>query len=321
MKAQEDREKRVKLSVTAKYLKWSVATSILLVSIIGVITLMSGDSEESMDLMHAHGLGYSPDGKEMIIPAHDGLRIYEDGSWMAAEGPKHDYMGFAPSSDGFYSSGHPAPGSALKNPLGIVKSTDGGKTIQTLVLDGQTDFHLLAVGYSSHVIYAMNPQANSIMDEPGLYFSTDDAKTWTKSQSNGIREEPISLAVHPSKDAIVALGTPTGVYLSKDNGNHFEKVVTNGQATALLFNEEGDLFMGGYQNNANLQKMNVENRKAEKLPIPTLTEDAIAYIAQNPSNKNELSFVTFKKDVYISDNQGLDWKRIAEQGKVITDGE
>ncbi|MBX6396423.1 MAG: hypothetical protein IRY98_12110, partial [Alicyclobacillaceae bacterium] len=84
--------------------------------------------DSSITFMHIHGLGYSADGSEVYIPAHNGLAIYRQGKWSYASGYAHDYMGFSMVDSGFYSSGHPAPDSGLKNPLGIVKSSDLGKT-------------------------------------------------------------------------------------------------------------------------------------------------------------------------------------------------
>ena len=99
-----------------------------------------------VEMPHIHGLGFSADGQQLLVPAHDGLRVYAGGRWQVPELPAHDYMGYAPTDNGFYSSGHPAPSAGLVNPLGLVKSTDGGKTLTTLGFQGQSDFHLMGVG-------------------------------------------------------------------------------------------------------------------------------------------------------------------------------
>jgi hypothetical protein len=79
-------------------------------------------------LTHVHGLAYSPDGKRLMIPSHDGLAVYENGGWSKAPGPQHDYMGFSANAKNLYSSGHPAPDAGLVNPFGLIRSRDGGKT-------------------------------------------------------------------------------------------------------------------------------------------------------------------------------------------------
>ncbi|HDR6289193.1 TPA: hypothetical protein QCU33_005318 [Bacillus cereus] len=313
-KKKEDRIKRQKL------LKFGWQLSLVGVVITSSI-LVIGDrlsARKEVYLEHVHGLGYSTDGKRILIPAHEGIKMYSDGKWDDAEGEKHDYMGLSVVDNGFYSSGHPAPGSDKKNPFGIVKSTDEGKTFQTLDLYGKMDFHNMAIGYKSHTIYVINPESNPRMSSTGLYYSTDDATTWTKSAMKGIDQEATALAVHPSDKAMVAIGTQSGVYLSKDYGQTFEKILSKDQATSLFFDNEGTLFVSGYSKQAYLLKLDIVSKKTDGIKIPDLTEDAIAYFAENPVKANEMAFATFKKDIYVSKDNGVRWTKIADQGKVIS---
>ena len=94
----------------------------------------------SLTLKHIHGLSFSADGSQLFIPSHDGVAIYTKDGWSAAPGPRHDYMGFAVTREFFYSSGHPAPGSPLHNPFGLIKSPDHGQTWRPLGLAGEADF-------------------------------------------------------------------------------------------------------------------------------------------------------------------------------------
>lgn len=50
------------------------------------------------------------------------------------------------------------------------------------------------------------------------------------------------------------------------------------------------------------------------VPIPALTEDAVAYIAQNPQRRDEMAIATFKKSVFVSSDAGKTWKQIANEG-------
>src|SRR3546814_7021618 len=58
-----------------------------------------------IQLMHVHGLAYSVDGKQLLIPSHHGIAVYSDGQWSKMAGPEHDYMGFSATRGAFYSSG------------------------------------------------------------------------------------------------------------------------------------------------------------------------------------------------------------------------
>ena len=116
-------------------------------------------AEPSVVLVHVHGLAFSPTGEDLLIPSHIGVAVYRDGQWSKAAGPQHDYMGFAATSAGYYSSGHPAPGSGLVNPLGLMRSTDG-RTWTKLGLEGQADFHLMAASYKANAVYVYNAAPN-----------------------------------------------------------------------------------------------------------------------------------------------------------------
>jgi hypothetical protein len=274
-------------------------------------------SSGEVTLTHIHGLGYTPDGDQIIVPAHDGLMLYSNGSWSEGPGERDDYMGFSVVNDGFYSSGHPAPGSDKKNPFGIVKSTDGGESFDTLTLYGEVDFHLMNVSYNTHTIYVMNPQVNPEMAEVGLYYSTDETKTWTKSDMEGFNEEAVALAVHPDQDSIVAIGSQRGLYLSKDYGDHFDKV-SDKQITALYFDPQGELWIGGYDQGATLTRLNIDTDNKVEIPIPAASQDAVLYFAQNPTDAKEWVFATYNRDMHISMDAGQEWKQIAVQGKGIS---
>jgi len=108
------------------------------------------------------------------------------------------------------------------------------------------------------------------------------------------------------------------LYLSANYGDNFEKVLSGLQITSLFFNDKGTLFVGGYKNEPLLLEMDIETKKMKELNLPILKEDAIAYFAQNPVKENEMAMITFKKDVYITENRGQNWTKIADQGKALS---
>jgi photosystem II stability/assembly factor-like uncharacterized protein len=286
---------------------------LLLLSLTVLIILNGCSKVNKITLMHIHGLGYSSDGKQLFIPAHDGLVVYADEKWKIADGKKHDYMGFNIVDDGFYSSGHPAPDAGMKNPLGIVKSTDNGETLQFLDFYGIEDFHSMAVGFKSHTIYVYNSKPNPKMDSTGLYYSTDDTKTWNKSRMKGINSEPFALAVHSTESAIVALGTKEGIFLSKDNGNQFELLPLRSPSTALAFGTLGNLWVGGPDS---IVEKNENNYVTHKIPALD-QEDKVAFIAQNPVNENEIIFTTYNKNVFRSTDKGDSWYELIHLGEIV----
>lgn len=273
------------------------------------------NSIANTSFMHLHGLGYSADGKRLFIPVHNGLQVYADGSWSEGPGEKHDYMGFTAVDDGFYSSGHPAPGSKYKNPLGLVKSTNDGKTVSVLALEGEVDLHGMTAGYRSHTLYVVNPEPNSKMKQAGLFYSKDEGKTWTNSPATGLQGQMTAIAAHPSDASIATVGTTTGVYLSRDYGQTFTPLFPEQPVTALTFTDSGNALVATSGPDASLLEINIESK--QPLTIQTPSKDTITYVVQNPANPNELAIATEPKNVYLSTDRGTTWIQIADKGKTI----
>lgn len=82
--------------------------------------------------------------------------------------------GLSSNENGFFASGHPEPGANLKNPLGLMKSSDGGNTLEKLAFYGESDFHNLAVGYNTEAIYLYNERPNSKLQQGFISVQTTD---------------------------------------------------------------------------------------------------------------------------------------------------
>ena len=269
-------------------------------------------------LMHVHGLAYSADGKSLYVSVHDGIVIYSEGKWSRPPGPRHDYMGFAASKNYFFSSGHPAPGSGLVNPLGLIRSKDGGKTWEKLGLERESDFHLMAASYGTDAIYVYNTAPNSKMPAPGLYSTVNQGFTWRRAGASGLNGEPMGLAVHPQDPKWVAVAaSKSGLYLSSDSGESFRAVASD-QVLAAFFDLDGKhLWYSSYASAPALTRLNWQTGQKRTVALPPITRDAIAYIAQNPKNIKEYAIATFERSVYVSRDEGKTWTQIADRGRAL----
>ena len=280
-----------------------------------LLAAFAGGGQAEITLTHVHGLSYSPDGVRLMVPSHHGLAIYEGDKWSKAGGPEHDYMGFAASARHIYSSGHPAPGSGLKNPFGLIRSRDNGKSWDKLGLEGETDFHLLATGWNTNAIYVWNPAPSSRMKAPGLHYTLNDGFTWKAAAAAGLQGEPRALAVHPDQPTIVGIATSKGIYESSDSGEHFTQL-GRGEGTAVFFDLDGKHFWyGSFDGTTRLSRVQLPRGPLDQIALPPMKDDAVAYIAQNPSKREEYAIATFARSVYRSRDAGRTWTRIADRGQ------
>lgn len=268
-------------------------------------------------LHHIHGLAFTPDGAALVVPAHIGLAVYRDGRWTRSPAPVHDLMGFSMAERAIYSSGHPAADTPLANPLGLVKSTDGGKTWQRLGLAGEADFHEMAVGYRSGAVYVVNGAPNSRMPRPGIHFTTDEGSFWKRSEAAGVDAQVIRIAAHPTEGGTVAVATLGGLYLSRDFGARFARIGDASPATAVLFDLDGKHLYFSGDAGSKLSRIALDGRSNATLGLPDIGSDLLFYIAQNPARPSELAIATRKRHVFLSRDGGRTWQQIAREGAAM----
>jgi Sortilin, neurotensin receptor 3, len=261
---------------------------------------------------HVHGIGYPGNRNELLIATHNGPIIYHEGFWYEAKENKNDYMGFNAVSDGFYSSGHPGEGSDLPNPLGLVKSTDRGNTIEELGFQGEADFHYLTVGYESHAIYAVNQMKNSKMDT-GVYYS-EDAKEWEKVQLNGTPNQVSGIATHPTDSNVVAITSPLGLFVSSDKGESFDRLTEEVSVSSVTFMEDQLVYA---KNNNKLVIQKLKNGDETELSMPENDLETLDYIAVSPQDQNEIVFHTAGGSIYRTNDRGESWNALVKKGEVI----
>lgn len=152
---------------------------------------------------HIHGISRDPGSGKVNLATHEGLFVMQpDASWQQV-GPTVDLMSFAITGPGsFYASGHPADGVDMPAPVGLIKSTDAGRTWTVLSRGGESDFHALAASSAG------------VMGFDGALRVTADGKSWTQG---GLSSEPRCLASSPDGSQVLAT-TNQGVQSSTDGG-------------------------------------------------------------------------------------------------------
>jgi hypothetical protein len=88
----------------------------------------------------------TPGDGALLLATHAGLVEVGEGGELTPIGPVIDLMGFAASgAEHYVASGHPGLRVDLPQPVGLIESTDGGRTWAALSRQGQSDFHALTV--------------------------------------------------------------------------------------------------------------------------------------------------------------------------------
>ncbi|WP_319004608.1 F510_1955 family glycosylhydrolase [Arthrobacter sp. SO3] len=158
---------------------------------------------------HIHGLSVSSETGQVLLATHDGL--FDMSKKPAAKlGPTNDLMGFTGGTDHgvLYASGHPGEGSDLSNPIGLIRSTDAGKTWEQLSRQGESDFH------------ALTATKSGIIGFDGALRTSTDGTTWSTVPADFV---PTVLAGNPTSDTVLAT-TPQGIRRSTDGGQTWTTV-------------------------------------------------------------------------------------------------
>jgi hypothetical protein len=159
---------------------------------------------------HVHGVGVDPGDGTVYVASHDGLFRSGPDGLVPAGAAGRDLMGFTVAGPArFLSSGHPAPGDTLPEPLGLVESTDGGTTWTPLSLTGEVDFHALEVAGTT--VYGYDATHGL------LRASADGGRTWDDRAAL----RALDIAVHPVDGRSVLATVEGGVAASSDGGRTF----------------------------------------------------------------------------------------------------
>ncbi|WP_347861114.1 hypothetical protein U0355_10490 [Salimicrobium sp. PL1-032A] len=261
---------------------------------------------------HVHGIGYT-DAEGITFASHSGLKVYRNDQWMESPHHKNDYMGFNATEEGMYVSGHPGESSDLPNPIGLQKGKVGESELDPLGFVGESDFHLLGVGYENEAIYLLNSRPDDNL-ETGFHRSFDGGGTFEAMAAEGLPEKLFQLAVHPTDEKMVAAAAESGVFLSTDAGETFERISEEGQASGLTFTED-ELYFSLLQNESSFHTYDLEMEEVAEVPSPDFNEDAVLYAAVHPEEE-EITVFTMNGSSYVTENEGESWKRILNNGTI-----
>jgi hypothetical protein len=107
-----------------------------------------------------------------------------------------------------------------------------------------------------------------------------------------------------------------GLYLSRDSGGHFAPVASGAEGLAVFFDLDGKrLWYSAFDGQPRLAHVPLGGGAATQVKLPSLSEDAVGYIAQTPAARSEYAIASFGKSIYLSKDSGRSWSQIADRGK------
>jgi len=173
---------------------------------------------------HVHGLGVNPADGAVFVASHNGLFRAAPGDPEARlVGPAgKDVMGFSiVGPNRFLGSGHPGEGEDLPSSVGLILSTDAGRSFRPVSLLGEADFHVLRSSRSR--VYAFDSSNGRFMG------SRDGGQTLT-----ALPEPPgtlVDVAIDPRNADRVIASTDSGLSTSSDGGRRWRRL---GEQIALV---------------------------------------------------------------------------------------
>lgn len=206
---------------------------LLMVGVIGYLAFRSGEGSSSggnVQLEHVHGLDIDPADGTLYAGTHHGLiRLPEDGDPTLVADRVQDFMGFTVAGpQHFLASGHPGPGQEGPSALGLIGSTDGGRTWEQLSLAGEADFH--ALDYRHDRVYGVNAMT-------GEFLVSEDKRSWETRTTLPMAD----FAVSPDDPDVVVATTEQGLARSEDGGRNFAAVPGAPLMLLVSWAEDGSL--------------------------------------------------------------------------------
>jgi len=226
---------------------------------------------------------------KVLVLTHEGLYELVGKNDMKLIGKDRiDVMGFTSLGKLLFASGHPAIGSKMPNPIGLVKSLDGGLTWKSVSLVGKVDFHFLEGAGTD--LYGADSQTGKLM------YSSDSGKTWKDLGENTFTD----IAVSPKMSGMAIAIKDSELLLTEQAFKSTTKIKNTLKITQVEWRKSGLYGLGG----SSLYKSTNSGKTWTKLS----TFKGVPGIL---SASDQMMLVTVGSDIYTSNNEGKSFKKIS----------
>jgi hypothetical protein len=270
--------------LAAKTVKISL-TFFLIAIFLGSSTSANAQTLDSVS--HIHHLKVVEN--KVLVLTHEGLYTLVGKNNMKLVGKdKIDVMGFTTLGKTLFASGHPAKGSKALNPIGLVKSIDGGLSWKAVSLVGKVDFHFLEGAGSD--LYGADSQSGNLM------YSPDSGKNWSSLGANPFTD----IAVSPNMSGM-GVGIKGSELLLTENAFKSTTKLKNAlEFIQIEWSKSGLYALSGNS----LYKSTNSGKTWTKQSTFKGTPGIL-------SASDELMLVTVGSDIYTSKNEGKSFKKLS----------
>jgi hypothetical protein len=226
---------------------------------------------------------------KLFVLTHEGFYELVGKNNMKLVGKeKIDVMGFTTLGKALFASGHPAEGSKMPNPIGLVKSIDGGLTWKAISLVGEVDFHFLEGAGGD--LYGSDSQSGNLM------YSPDSGETWKYLGTNTFTD----IAVSPKMPGMAIAIKNSELLLTKNAFKATTKIKNTLKFTQIEWRKSGLYAVSG----KTLFKSTNSGKTWTEL---NSFKGALGIL----SASDQLMLVTVGPDIYTSTNSGASFKKIS----------
>ena len=194
-------------------------------------------------------------------------------------------VGFTALGKTLYASGHPAQGSKAPNPMGLIKSIDGGLSWKAISLVGQVDFHFLEGAGTD--LYGADSQSGN------LIYSADSGKKWRSLGANTFED----IAVSPEMPGMAIALKNSELLLTENAFKTSSKIKSALKFTQIEWRNSGLYALSGKSLYKSTNSGKTWTKQSTFKGAPGIL-----------SVSDQLMLVTVGSDIYTSKNEGKKFK-------------
>lgn len=296
-----------------KWVFWLLAAKVLFILLLAGLTIWiiyavraaNTDGNQANHFERVLGAGYSNDGKTLWLGTEKKLLFYKKGTWHAEKLKDDEHAtAFLPINSGFIQQN-------MDRSLHW-KTLNQERLISNSV---KRDHRVLAVGYATGRLYNLRQSGSSQI----LLFSDDGGKKWKNKSLDHLTGTVQALAAAPKNKQLLSIGTTNGLYVSEDNGVHFQHYLKGYSVTCVSygFSKQTSLLAGTTGKETELYQILPDQKKTINLDMGTVESDNLIQIAQNPVKFGEAAMLTKHGDIYLTENGGQNWTILAKKGRAL----